>query len=190
MHHNEDTVFIEILDVETGQPVAPGESGNLVATSLHRTTPPFIRYNLRDLFRLYERTECPCGVHTRKLSTFLGRSDEMIKLRSQTLYPRACQSIIAADGRTTGEFICIAHTVGSGATARTEVTVRVERRSSDIPDALLAADLRAALHRDLGVRLDVEVVEARALAEQTGIDRIGERKIRRLIDLRKAPGSQ
>jgi phenylacetate-CoA ligase len=130
MHLNEDTVFIEVLDVETGQPLPPGEMGNLVATSLHRSVPPFIRYNLRDLIRLYPRDECECGLCTRKLSTFLGRSDEMIKLRSQNLYPRACQPIVTANPLTTGQFLCVAQHVGVGVTRRTEVTVRVERRST------------------------------------------------------------
>ena len=114
LHLNEDTVFIEVLDVEDATSLPSGSEGNLVATSLHRSVPPFIRYNLRDLIRIYDRSDCGCGLRTRKLSKFLGRSDEMIKLRQQNLYPRACQPIVTEDPRTSGEWLCVAHDVGDG----------------------------------------------------------------------------
>jgi phenylacetate-CoA ligase len=188
MHINEDTVYLEILGTDDNQPLQWGEKGNLVATSLHRSVPPFIRYNLRDLIRIYPHEECECGLSTRKLSTFLGRSDEMIKLRSQNLYPRACQPIVAADDRTNGQFLCVAYNVGTGVSRKTEVTVRVERKSADVDAEALARDLHEAFHRDLGVRVGLEIVEPGALAPDTGINEVGERKIRRLLDLRRAPG--
>jgi phenylacetate-CoA ligase len=63
------------------------------------------------------------------------------------------------------------------------MTVRVERRSSDVGAGTLAEDLRRALHRDLGVRVDVEIVEPGSLAVHTRMG--GEGKVRRLLDLRK-----
>ena len=187
MHISHDTVYIEIVDVETGEPVPFGTEGNLVATSLHRSVPSFIRYNLRDLFRMSPPEPCDCGLHTAKLSPFLGRSDEMVKLRGQNLYPRACQPIVARDPRTTGQYLCVAKHVGSGVDRRTVVAVHVERRSSDVDVESLAADLAAEFHRDLGVRVDVEIVEPGALAELTGLGQLGERKSRRLLDLRQVP---
>jgi phenylacetate-CoA ligase len=188
MHINEDTVFIEILDPDSGKPLPFGERGEVVATSLHRSVPPFIRYNIRDLMKLYPHQHCDCGLNSSKLSTFLGRSDEMVKLRGQNLYPRACQPVIAADSRTTGQYLCVASNIGIGVSRRTEVTVKVERTSSDVDGEALARDLHHALHRDLGVRVEVEIVEAGALAELTGVGQLGDRKIRRLLDLRRAPG--
>jgi phenylacetate-CoA ligase len=182
-HVNEDTVYVEFADVDTGDPLPWGRRGNVVATSLYRGVPPIIRYNMRDCLIGSEREACACGLHTRKLSMFLGRSDEMVKLRGTNVYPLACQSAVVADRRTTGEFLCVARNVGEGLMRREEMTVRVERRSIDIDAGRLAEDLRNALHKDLGVRVDVEIVEADTLVEFTGIGR--RNKVKRLLDLRK-----
>jgi phenylacetate-CoA ligase len=182
-HVNEDTVYVEFADVDTGDPLPWGRRGNVVATSLYRGVPPIIRYNMRDCLIGSERETCACGLHTRKLSMFLGRSDEMVKLRGTNVYPLACQSAVVADRRTTGEFLCVARHVGDGLMRREEMTVRVERRAIDIDAGRLAEDLRNALHKDLGVRVDVEIVEADTLVEFTGIGR--QNKVRRLLDLRK-----
>ncbi|MBN9062469.1 MAG: hypothetical protein BGP06_20310 [Rhizobiales bacterium 65-9] len=182
-HISEDTIFVETVDIDTGESLPLGSRGSFVATSLHRSVPPFIRYDLRDVLVITEREECACGLCTRKMSTFLGRADEMVKLRGTNVFPLACQNAITKDARTTGDFICVAFYVGEGLGRREEMTVRVERRSPDIDGDSLAEDLRRALHKDLGVRVDVEIVEAGSLAEHTRMGREG--KVRRLLDLRK-----
>jgi len=186
-HVNEDTVFIELADVETGAALPLGSRGNLVVTSLHRGVPPIIRYNLRDCMIAYDREECGCGLHTRKLSTFLGRSDEMVKLRGTNVYPLACQNAVTKDLRTTGEFLCVVRHVGEGLGRRETMAVRVERRDPATDATALAADLAAALHKDLGVRVDVEIVERDTLAQYTRIGR--DNKVKRLLDLRDGKGS-
>jgi len=95
----------------------------------------------------------------------------------------ACQNAVVKDPRTTGEFICVATAKGEGLMRREEMTVRIERRSPDIDADVLAEDLRNELHKDLGVRVDVEIVDADTLAEFTGLGR--QSKVRRLLDLRK-----
>ena len=183
-HLSEDTVYVEFADVDTGAPLPWGERGNLVATSLHRDVPPIIRYNLRDRMHGFARTRCACGLETLKLSTFLGRSDDMVKLRGTNVYPLACQSVVVEDARTTGEYLCVARHVGEGLARREAMTVRIERRAPDVDAAALEADMRAALHRTLGVKVDVEIVERDALAGLTGLD--SQNKARRLLDLRRA----
>jgi phenylacetate-coenzyme A ligase PaaK-like adenylate-forming protein len=65
------------------------------------------------------------------------------------------------------------------------MVVRVERRSRDVDARALAGDLAKALHKDLGLRIDVEIVEAETLAEHTRLGR--DNKVRRLLDLRERP---
>ncbi len=182
-HISEDTVFCQLVGVDDGLALPEGDVGNLVVTSLHRSVPPFIRYNLRDLMTLFPHATCSCGLATRKLSTFLGRSDEMVKLRGTNVYPLACQTTIVSDSRTTGDFLCVAAYRGEGLGRRENLTVRIERRSAEIDGAILAEDMRRALHRDLGAKVDVEIVEAGTLAPITRMG--GEGKVRRLLDLRK-----
>jgi phenylacetate-CoA ligase len=180
-HLNEDTVYLQTADVETEQPVSSGNRGSIIATSLHRSTPPIIRYNLRDVMVLSDRSECSCGLATRKLSMLLGRADEMVKLRGTNVYPLACQTAINRDERASGDFICVAFYVGTGLARREEMIVAVERRSSDIEAGSLRVDLTKELHKDLGVHVEVVVVESGNLAQYT---RLGSDKVRRLRDLR------
>ena len=181
MHINEDTVVLQVHAEDGGGPVGYGEPGNVIVTSLHRSTPPIIRYNLRDRLALFDRTTCACGLRSAKLSGFLGRADEMIKLRGQNVYPRACQEAVVEDQRTTGEFLVVVTNVPDRPFSE-EMTVRIERRSESVNSEELRADMVRMLHDTLGVRVDVEIVEPGELARFTSLG--GEGKVKRLLDLR------
>lgn len=185
-HISEDTCYIEIVDIETQAPLNFGEEGNLVATALARSVPLFIRYNLRDRMKLFDRSPCACGLNTQKLSLFLGRSDEMVKLRGTNVYPMACLSVVSGDERTTDDYICVAYDIGEGLGKRDEMTIRVERKSTNIDKSSLAKDLTAEFKRVLGVKVGVEIHEAGELTPQTRVGAEG--KPRRLIDMRKPQG--
>ncbi len=181
-HLSEDTVFIEICDIDSGEPRPNGERGNVVATSLYRSLPPIIRYDMRDIMIQYDRETCECGLSTHKLSTFLGRSDEMVKLRGTNVYPLAYQNAVSRDPRTTGEYLCVVSHEGQGLSRREKFVVRIERQSQAVDAAALHADMAASLRRDLGVRVDVEITEPGSLAEHTGLGL--QNKVKRLLDLR------
>jgi phenylacetate-CoA ligase len=183
-HISEDTVYVELCEVESGKPLPLGSHGDVVVTSLHRSVPPIIRYNLRDLMVVYPAARCECGLCTRTMSVFLGRSDEMVKVRGTNVYPLACQSAISKEPRATDEYICIAYYEGEGLARREEMLVRVERRSSSVDAMALAEDLAKALHVDLGVRVQVEIVEPGSLKSLTDIPG-SSGKDRRLLDWRK-----
>ena len=183
MHVSEDTVYLEVVDIDSGEVLPEGERGNLVTTSLYRSLPPIIRYNMRDILVRYPRETCACGLSTAKLSTFLGRSDEMVKLRGTNVYPMACQSTVTGDPRTTGEYLCVVSRQGDGLALREKFVVRIERRSRGVDADRLRDDMAEALHRVLGVRVDVEIAEPGALSEFTGLGI--QNKVRRLLDLRQ-----
>lgn len=181
-HVSEDTAYVEVEDVDTGALLGYGEAGNMVITSLHRSAPLMIRYDLRDLMKIYPRSQCACGLCSIKLSSFLGRSDEMVKLRGTNVYPMACQPAVREDPRLTGEFICVAFNEGEGLSTRTEMAVRVERRSPEHDAQQIIADLEARLRKDLSVKIKVEVYEKEELSPLIQIGSTG--KTRRLLDLR------
>ena len=58
-HIAEDFAIVEVLDVHTGEAVAPGQRGTMVVTSLGRDN-PMIRYDLEDVVRV-DDGPCPCG---------------------------------------------------------------------------------------------------------------------------------
>ncbi|NYZ15842.1 hypothetical protein HL658_25155 [Azospirillum sp. RWY-5-1] len=185
-HISEDTCYLEIVDADDGTPVPYGTEGNVVATNLARSVPLFIRYNMRDRMRMSDRSECACGLCTRKLSLFLGRSDEMVKLRGTSVYPMACLSAVSREPRATNDYVCVVYYDGSGLGRRDEMVIRIERKSPDIDAAALAADMEAAFRKDLGVKVGVQVFEAGELTQFTKVGAEG--KARRLIDLRKSGG--
>jgi phenylacetate-CoA ligase len=183
LHLMEDVVYLEILDTETNEPVPVGKVGNLVATVFHRRVMPSIRYNLRDLGRMVSTERCDCGSHFRRMDHFLGRSDNMVKLRGVNIYPMACLPAVRSDPRTTGEWLCEAHTIEAGGSPRDEMIVHIEVRKDAGSVAGLQEKLAARLKSDLGVSVDVRLVEQGQLDT---VANLGEGKAKRLLDRRPA----
>ena len=182
LYFHEDLMYLEVTDVETGEPVPTGETGNLVVTLFHRRIPPLIRFNLRDLARIVSTEKSSIGSSFRRMDHFLGRSDDMVKLRGVNTYPMQCLSAIKSDVRTTGEWICIVDRVRVEGVMRDEMTVRVEVRKDAASTEGLEAHLQKRLKEDLGVKVNIELVPDGSLAEMANIGREG--KAKRLLDRR------
>jgi phenylacetate-CoA ligase len=75
MHVLDEHVHVEIL--REGQPVAPGESGEVVVTVLTNRAMPLIRYRLGDRAKLF-RERCPCGRPHPVLSDLQGRVGDVL----------------------------------------------------------------------------------------------------------------
>jgi phenylacetate-CoA ligase len=86
MHTWEDSFLVEIVDPKTLQPVADGEEGELVLTSLQREGMPLIRYRTKDLTRIIPG-KCPCGRTHRRIERIKGRTDDMLILKGVNIYP-------------------------------------------------------------------------------------------------------
>ena len=183
LHFSEDCMYFEIVDTETGEPVPDGESGNLVVTVFYRALPPIVRFNLRDLGRILHTDTCDCGSNFRRMDHFLGRSDDMVKLRGVNLNPMACLNAVTSDERTTGEWVCIAETVERRGVRRDEMTVRIEVRNDAGSAEGLKERMEDLLRGDLGLGVTVELVPQGSLDE---IANVGGRegKAKRLVDRR------
>ena len=83
LHVWEDHFYPEVVNPETGEPVAEGELGELVFTSLTKEAFPIIRYRTRDLTRLMPGT----ARSMRRMEKITGRSDDMIILRGVNVFP-------------------------------------------------------------------------------------------------------
>ena len=93
LHFWEDYYIVEIVNPETLEPVADGEIGELVLTTLCREAMPLLRYRTRDLTRVLGRT-CPCGRNHIRLDRMRGRSDDMIVLRGVNIFPIQIEKIL------------------------------------------------------------------------------------------------
>jgi phenylacetate-CoA ligase len=94
LHVLESEVIAEVVDPMSGTPLPAGEVGELVLTNLGRWGSPVLRYRTGDLVRADPRP-CPCGRGFLRLDGgVLGRTDDMIHVRGNNLYPAALEEII------------------------------------------------------------------------------------------------
>ncbi len=93
LHGWEDAFVFETIDPETGEPVAEGETGELVITTLGKWAQPMIRYRTRDITRL-ETTPCDCGRTHARIMRIVGRNDDMLIIRGVNLYPSQAEAAL------------------------------------------------------------------------------------------------
>ena len=93
MHYWDDFVYIEIIDPVTGQPVADGEIGEIVITTLQKEGAPLIRYRTHDLSRIVPEA-CSCGSPFPRIDRIIGRSDDMIKVKGVNIYPGQVEDVL------------------------------------------------------------------------------------------------
>jgi phenylacetate-CoA ligase len=94
LHLLESDYLVEVIDPKNDMPAPAGELGELVVTNLGRWGSPLIRYRTGDLVRVDPRP-CPCGLALVRLDGgILGRTDDMIHLRGNNLYPSALEAVI------------------------------------------------------------------------------------------------
>lgn len=178
MHINEDHFVPEIIDPETLQPVAPGERGELVFTTITKEGIPLIRYRTRDLTRLnYEK--CACGRTLVRMEKCTGRSDDMLIIRGVNVFPSQIESVLLEMSETEPHYLLIVEREGNLDTLKLMVEVQ-EQFFSDEIKALeaLRRKITQNIQSMLGVTVDVKLVEPRTIERTAG-------KAKRVIDNRK-----
>jgi phenylacetate-CoA ligase len=172
LHVWEDHFLPEVVDPFTLEPVADGEEGELVFTSLTKQAMPVIRYRTRDLTRLLPGTAYPAF---RRMQKVTGRTDDMMIVRGVNLFPSQVEEqILAVDGLAP-HYVCVLTRPGN----LDELTVRVESvgEPGAAAVAALETDLAGRIKRGTGVTARVEVVPPHALERSQG-------KAKRISDLR------
>ncbi|MBW1712912.1 MAG: AMP-binding protein [Deltaproteobacteria bacterium] len=91
--HVPDSVLVEVVDPETGKPVAPGATGEIVATNFSQTY-PLIRLATGDLSTFHQGS-CPCGRTGPRLKKVLGRIDQATKVRGTFVHPWQTDEVVA-----------------------------------------------------------------------------------------------
>ncbi len=86
-HHHPELIITEFVD-EEGRPVAEGEPGELVVTTLGVEGMPLLRFKTGDIVQPHY-APCACGRTTMRLGPVIGRKNQMVKYKGTTLYPPA-----------------------------------------------------------------------------------------------------
>ncbi|MFO7595073.1 MAG: phenylacetate--CoA ligase [Desulfocurvibacter africanus] len=176
IHYWADYYILEILDPETMEPVAPGEIGEMVVTTLRKEAAPLIRYRTHDLTRLIPG-QCPCGCSLPRHDHILGRSDDMIIVRGVNIYPGQIAEILGKFPQMGSEYqILLTRKEG-----RDFMSLKAERAEGVQADdcGRLASAVADALHRHLLVSAQVEVLAPGSLPRTFA-------KTRRVVDERDA----
>ena len=173
----EDAHYLELLDVSTSQAVAAGDKGDMVCTCLYKDDIfPVIRFNTHDVSS--ERSGSnDTGMVFKRIDGFLGRSDNMVKLRGINIFPHSVGQILQHEPAFNGEFVCIAERDSS---ARDDLQVLVECNDPDSNE--LTDRFAELLKRGFGIAVKLQLVSTGSTTRYTEIDR--RQKPIRLIDRR------
>jgi phenylacetate-CoA ligase len=141
----------EIIDPQSGEPVAKGELGELVLTTLKRVASPLIRYRTGDLVREdLELTE-EFGHHELALEGgILGRVDDMVVVRGVNVYPSAVDAIMRSVPGVAEYRVTLRESQGM-----TEMHVEVEPYVDVVARAGLATQVQSKLRASLSLRVPV-----------------------------------
>ena len=124
-HIWEDMFYPEIINPETLEPVAPGEEGELVFTSLCKEAMPIIRYRTRDLTHLiYE--PCKCGRTAVRIGKILGRSDDMLIIRGVNVFPSQIEAVLSEFNAFTPQYFITVDRIDNEDTFDLDVELREE----------------------------------------------------------------
>lgn len=177
LHIWEDYYIVEIVDPETLEPVAEGEVGELVLTTINREAMPLLRYRTRDLTRVLPG-ECPCGRHHKRLDRMKGRSDDMIILKGVNIFPIQIETILLQFKELSTDYLITLETKETN----DEMTIEVELNDMFTDDYARLQSLTREITRQLK---DEILVTPRIKLMPKGALPKSEGKAVRVKDLRK-----
>ncbi|GLQ28584.1 phenylacetate--CoA ligase PaaK [Sulfitobacter pacificus] len=163
LHIWEDHFFPEIINPETGEPVAEGEQGELVFTSLTKEAFPIIRYRTRDLTRLLPGT----ARSMRRMEKVTGRSDDMIILRGVNVFPTQIEEALMATKGLAPHFQIELSRPGR----MDQMQVLCECADANMSDKDRQAavkTLSALIKQTVGISVKIEVADAGGVARSEG----------------------
>jgi phenylacetate-CoA ligase len=157
----EDHFIAEIVDAD-GRPVADGDQGELVFTSLTKEAMPIIRYRTRDLTRLLPGTV----TKMRRMAKISGRTDDMLIIRGVNVFPSQIEELIL---RCEGLAPHFAIEV-TRPNRLDEISIVVEARPDIADDAHQAQGklLAAMLKDNVGISALIRVAASGALPRSAG----------------------
>jgi len=170
----EDHFYPEIVDPETGAPVADGNPGELVFTSLTKEALPVIRYRTRDLTQLLP----PTARSMRRMAKITGRSDDMLIIRGVNVFPTQIEELILKQPELSPHYLLEVTRTGF----MDSMLVKVELKSgASISQSQRDAAVRALVHHVksyIGISVDVVIMNPNEIERSVG-------KAKRVVDMRE-----
>lgn len=175
LHINADHFLVEVVDKNL-DPVAPGEKGELVITTLTHEGFPAIRFRTKDLSYVMEE-KCDCGRTLPRHSRIMGRVDDMMKIKGVITFPKQIEEGILSVTGTSENYQIIKFKKGMFTDLKVKVEPTAARAKKKRLDKL-AREVSESIQAIVGLKLDVEIVSIGSIPRSEG-------KAQRVVDLTK-----
>jgi phenylacetate-CoA ligase len=129
----DEGVIVEIVTPGTGDPVAPGEVGEVVVTSLNPDY-PLIRFATGDMSAVLPG-QSPCGRTNMRIKGWMGRADQTTKIKGMFVRPEQVAALVARHPE-----IVKARVVATRSGEQDAMAVKIEAAGGD-PEAFGASVL-------------------------------------------------
>ena len=178
LHMAEDHFLFEVVDPVTGEPVAEGEEGELIITSLTKEAFPVLRYRTHDLTTV-DLAACECGRTSARMRKVRKRTDDMLIIRGVNVFPSQIEDVLLKVEGVEPHYVIIVDRVG--ALDQLEIQIEVaEEMFSDVMKDMIAFTRRVSeqLSSAVGLHPKVTLVEPGTIERTAG-------KARRVVDRRE-----
>jgi phenylacetate-CoA ligase len=177
LHGWEDHFLFEVIDPKTLEPVAPGDAGELVITTLTKEALPMVRYRSRDITRLnYE--PCACGRSYVRIMRVTGRDDDMMIIRGVNVYPSQIEAVLVGVPGVAPHYQIVLSRDGALDSMTVEVETAPDAPAESAHRDRTAKEIAGLIKAKLGVSCDVIIKAIGEVPRSQG-------KAVRVKDLRK-----
>jgi len=177
LHVFEDHFLVEVVDPASFEPVADGEYGEVVFTTLTKEGIPVIRYRTRDISRIIPG-RCACGRTFRRIERVTGRTDDMLIIRGVNVFPSQIEQVLGGVEGVAPHYQVILSKRGVLDHVEVHVEVAPEFGFDEVRELeRLQHRVKTAIESALAVSIAVKLVEPKSIARSEG-------KAKRVVDLR------
>ncbi len=178
LHVFDDHFIPEIIDPDTGEPLPPGEKGELVFTCISKRAFPILRFRTRDISKLDYET-CACGRTQPRMERITGRTDDMLIIRGVNVFPSQIEEVLLKIEEVEPHYQLVLTREGRLDNLEVQVEVSPSMFSDEVRKLEAIEDkIEDRLQSALGIRVDVKLVEPKTIERFAG-------KAKRVIDKRE-----
>ncbi len=168
LHVCDDHFFPEILNSATLKAQKPGETGELVFTTLTKEALPLIRYRTKDLTSI-DYSTCECGRTSARISRFKGRVDDMLIIRGVNVFPSQVEAALVDVDEVSPHYMIIVDRINNLDTLEIQVEINPQYFTDEIRGLeALNKKITHVLSQALGLNPKVKIVEPNTLVRSEG----------------------
>jgi phenylacetate-CoA ligase len=168
LHVCEDHFYPEVLNSATLMPVADGETGELVFTTLTKEGIPMIRYRTKDLTSI-DHSTCACGRTSARISRFKGRVDDMLIIRGVNVFPSQVEAALIEVEEVTPHYMMIVDRVNNLDTLEIQVELDQKYYTDEVRAIeAMTKKIGHVIQQALGINAKIRIVEPQTLMRSEG----------------------